>query len=61
MNLRVDELLAGVVNQIRLRESTPHPDPPAPTPLQRSRSPIFFIEKIINRHNSKSCENMMVI
>ena len=61
MNLKVDDLLAGIVNQIRLRENDYNAV--HQKDISRPKSPIVLIGRILNKNNcqSKSCENMMVI
>ena len=59
MNLKVDDLLGGIVNQIRLRENGKLHQ----KDVARPKSPIVLIGRLLKRNScySKSCENMMVI
>ena len=61
MSLRVDELLAGVVNQIRLRKLK-RLGPCSPVTEGR-KSPLRLINKILKRQApvSKSCDNLLVL
>ena len=63
MNLRVDELLAGIVNQIRLhRNRLTSGGQRSPVPNGR-KSPLGLINRILKRQApvSKSCDNLLVL
>ena len=61
MSLRVDELLAGVVKQIRLHSNRYQRE--HPTIADGRKSPMRLINKILRRQAqvSKSCDNLLVL
>ena len=69
MNLQVDTLLAGLLNQIRLRKSnTSAPYEPHPHCIQDCgvKSPMSLLGRMLRpamlkRQQSKSCDNLLVL
>ena len=66
MNLKVDQLLAGIVNQIRLHRSVDLPPKHRHSPglcTEGRRSPLRLIGRILRRQApvSRSCDNLLVL
>ena len=64
MNLNVAELLAGILNQIRLHEVSPGDVTAAgKRPRDRCRSPMRLLGRFIKRQtgSSRSCDNLLVL
>lgn len=63
MNLHVDELLAGLVNQIRLHHSRDSPKDGLRLCTEGRASPLRLIGRILKRQAnvSRSCDNLLVL
>ena len=66
MNMKVDELLAGVLNQIRLRKHKQSKETPDSATHCSLRSPIALLGRVLKpavlrRQFSKSCDNLLVL
>lgn len=69
LNHRVDELLVGILSQIRLKLAPPTSDtllaPEVPSSKGRSQSPrraMSFLTKLFNqtKKKAKSCDNLLI-